>query len=245
VLQDAKSRLLKGNLRLVVAVAKRYPNRGLQLLDLIQEGNLGLMKAVERYDHRRGFKFSTYATWWIRQGILHALADQGRTIRVPSHTADSLNRLSRLTLDYAHRKGALPTPDLLAKDLGMSAAKVRDLMNVVKDPISSDTPAHSNGDLTIGDAIADTHNPSPEQAAIALHLRRAVTTAIDQLPSREATILRLRYGIGVSDEHSLREIGRQLNISAERVRQLEVMAIEKLRESPQCEHLRSFAATET
>lgn len=245
VLEDAKTRLLKANLRLVVAVAKRYPNRGLQLLDLIQEGNLGLMKAVERYDHRRGFKFSTYATWWIRQAILHALADQGRTIRVPAHTVDALNRLSRVAFDHANREGVLPTPTLLARKLGMPITKIHELMNVVKEPVSSDTPAASNGELTIGEAIADIGNPSPEQETIALHLRHAVKSAIDQLPAREAKILRLRYGIGVPDEHSLRDIGRQLNISAERVRQLEAMAIARLRESPQCERLRSYAETQT
>ncbi|WP_206956106.1 RNA polymerase sigma factor RpoD/SigA [Trinickia acidisoli] len=239
---QARVRLLKGNLRLVVSIARRYAERGLPLADLVQEGNIGLVKAIERYDHRRGFKFSTYATWWIRQAVLHALGDQGRMIRVPVHTADSLSKLSRITLDHVNRVGGRPTHAALAKKMGMSLDKVRDLTNIVRDPVSMETLVGPGSDTTVGDAIADADRPTPEEITMVRHMRRAVMAAIDQLPAREAQVLRLRFGIGVADEHSLREVGRQLNLSAERVRQIEVMAFERLRGEPGFAGLKAYVS---
>ncbi|CAN0628431.1 RNA polymerase sigma factor [Burkholderia multivorans] len=238
--QPAKQKLFQSNLRLVVSIAKRYPDRGLPFLDLIQEGNIGLMKAVDRYDHQRGFKFSTYATWWVRQAITHAIADQGRTIRVPAHTVDAINKLSRIALDHAHRSGSAAAPGVLAEQMRMPVGKVRDLMNVVKEPISTDVPVSSEGDLTLCDVVADMDTPSPDDAASARQLSDALAAVIDQLPPREATILRLRYGIDATDEHSLRDIGRQLNLSAERVRQIEAAALERIRTLDQIRDLRVF-----
>ncbi|RDU98207.1 RNA polymerase sigma factor RpoD/SigA [Trinickia dinghuensis] len=238
----ARVRLLKGNLRLVVSIARRYTERGLPLADLVQEGNIGLVKAIERYDHRRGFKFATYATWWIRQAVLHALGDQGRMIRVPVHTADSLSKLSRITLDHVHRSGGRPTHAMLAKKMGMPLDKLRDLTNIVRDPVSMETLAAPGSDVTVGEFVADDDMPTPEEVTMARHMRRAVLAAIDQLPTREANVLRLRFGIGVADEYSLREVGKQLNLSAERVRQIEVMAIERLRGAPGFAGLKDYVS---
>ncbi|KDB07065.1 RNA polymerase, sigma 70 subunit, RpoD/SigA [Burkholderia sp. lig30] len=240
--QPAKRKLFQSNLRLVVSIAKRYPDRGLPFLDLIQEGNIGLMKAVDRYDHRRGFKFSTYATWWVRQAITHAIADQGRTIRVPAHTVDAINKLSRIALDHAHRSGSAAAPGVLAKQMRVPVDKVRDLMNVVKEPISTDVPVSAEGDLTLCDVVADMDTPSPDDAASARQLSDALAAVFDQLPRREATILRLRYGIDSTDAHSLRDIGQQLNLSAERVRQIEAAALERIRTLDQVRDLRVFIA---
>lgn len=240
--QHARVCLLKGNLRLVVSIARRYTERGLALADLVQEGNIGLMKAIERYDPARGFKFSTYATWWIRQGVLHALGDQARMIRVPVHTADSLSKLSRVTLDHVHRVGGVPSHAALAKKMKMPLDKVRELTNIVRDPVSMESLAVPGSDATIGDFIADEATPTPEESVTAYRMRRAVTAAIDQLPAREADVLRLRFGIGVADEHSLREVGRQLNLSAERVRQIEVRAFERLKAEPGFAHLKAYVS---
>ncbi|MGG1945740.1 sigma-70 family RNA polymerase sigma factor [Trinickia sp. NRRL B-1857] len=238
--QQARVGLLKGNLRLVVSIARRYTERGLALADLVQEGNIGLMKAIERYDAGRGFKFSTYATWWIRQSVLYALGDQARMIRVPVHTADTLSKLSRVTLDHVHRVGGVPTHAALAKKMGMPLDKVRELTNIVRDPVSMESLAAPGSDATIGDFIADDAMPTPEEVVTAHRMRRAVTAAIDQLPPREADVLRLRFGIGVADEHSLREVGRQLNLSAERVRQIEVRAFERLKGEPGFARLKAY-----
>jgi RNA polymerase sigma factor (sigma-70 family) len=240
--QQARVCLLKGNLRLVVSIARRYTERGLALADLVQEGNIGLMKAIERYDPARGFKFSTYATWWIRQSVLYALGDQARLIRVPVHTADSLSKLSRVTLDHVHRVGGVPTQAALAKKMGMPIDKVRDLTNIVRDPVSMESLAAPGSDATIGEFIADEAMPTPEDVVTAHRMRHAVTAAIDQLPAREADVLRLRFGIGVEDEHSLREVGRQLNLSAERVRQIEVRAFERLRGEPGFARLKAYVS---
>lgn len=238
--QQARVGLLKGNLRLVVSIARRYTERGLALADLVQEGNIGLMKAIERYDCTRGFKFSTYATWWIRQSVLYALGDQARMIRVPVHTADTLSKLSRMTLDHVNRVGGVPTHAALAKKMGMPLDKVRELTNIVRDPVSMESLAAPGSDATIGEFIADDAMPTPEEVVTALRMRRAVTAAIDQLPAREADVLRLRFGIGVADEHSLREVGRQLNLSAERVRQIEVRAFERLKGEPGFARLKAY-----
>ncbi|RQS66895.1 RNA polymerase subunit sigma-70 [Burkholderia sp. Bp8963] len=239
-MQPARKKLFQSNLRLVVSIAKRYPDRGLQLLDLIQEGNIGLMKAVDRYDHRRGFKFATYATWWVRQAITHAIADQGRTIRVPTHTVDAINKLSRIKRDHAQHTGDAAAPAELAARMGLPVAKVLDLLAIVKEPVSTDVPVSPDGDMTLGDVVPDSAMPSPEDAASAAQLRDAMAAAIDRLPAREATILRLRYGIGADDGYSLRDIGRQLNLSAERVRQIEASALERIRASDALPGLRSF-----
>ncbi|AXF25387.1 RNA polymerase subunit sigma-70 [Burkholderia pyrrocinia] len=241
-MQPARTGLFNANLRLVVSIAKRYPDRGLPFADLIQEGNIGLLKAVERYDHRRGFRFSTYATWWIRQAITHALADLGRTIRVPTHTVDALNKLTRIGRDHRQRSGTAATPGELAAHMGEPVEKVRDLMAIVKEPISADLPVSPDGDMTFADVVPDTATPSPDDAAGAAQLRDAIATAIDRLPPREAMILRLRYGIRTGEGCSLRDIGRQLNLSAERVRQLEASALARLRASDAHGALRSFIA---
>ncbi|MDN7458281.1 sigma-70 family RNA polymerase sigma factor [Burkholderia cenocepacia] len=241
-MQPARTKLFQSNLRLVVSVAKRYADRGLPFADLIQEGNIGLMKAVDRYDHRRGFKFSTYATWWIRQAITHALADLGRTIRVPAHTVDSLNKLSRLARIHRQRTGDVADARALSTQMRLPVDKVRELMSIVREPISADLPVSPDHDLTLCDVTIDADAPTPEEAASAGQLRAAVAELIDSLPVREAWILRLRYGIDVDNEYSLREIGRQLNLSAERVRQLEVSALERIRQFRHAPVLRSLLA---
>ncbi|MCA8001728.1 sigma-70 family RNA polymerase sigma factor [Burkholderia metallica] len=241
-MQPARTKLFQSNLRLVVSVAKRYADRGLPFPDLIQEGNIGLMKAVDRYDPRRGFKFSTYATWWIRQAITHALADLGRTIRVPAHTVDSLNKLSRLARIHRQRTGDVADARALATQMRLPVDKVRELMGIVREPISADMPVSPDRDLTLCDVTIDPDAPTPEEAASAGQLREAVASLIDSLPAREAWILRLRYGIDVESEYSLREIGRQLNLSAERVRQLEVAALERIRQFRHAPALRSLLA---
>ncbi|WP_175766323.1 sigma-70 family RNA polymerase sigma factor [Burkholderia ambifaria] len=241
-MQPARTGLFDANLRLVVSIAKRYPDRGLPFADLIQEGNIGLLKAIERYDYRRGFRFSTYATWWIRQAITHALADLGRTIRVPTHTVDALNKLSRLAREHRQRAGTAATPAELAVHMGEPVDKVRDLMAIVKEPVSADVPVSPEGDMTFADVAPDTSTPSPEDAAGATQLRRTIAAVIDRLPPREAMVLKLRYGLHADEGCSLRDIGRQLNLSAERVRQIEASALARLRASDALGLLRSFIA---
>ncbi|KUZ35927.1 RNA polymerase subunit sigma-70 [Burkholderia territorii] len=241
-MRPAKTGLFDANLRLVVSIAKRYPDRGLPFADLIQEGNIGLLKAIERYDYRRGFRFSTYATWWIRQAITHALADLGRTIRVPTHTVDALNKLTRLAREHRQRAGIAATPAELAVHMGEPVDKVRDLLAIVKEPVSADLPVSPEGDMTFADIAPDLSSPSPEDAAGAMQLRNMIAAAIDRLPPREATVLRLRYGLHADEGCSLRDIGRQMNLSAERVRQIEASALTRLRASDALGVLRSFIA---
>ncbi|WP_396899361.1 sigma-70 family RNA polymerase sigma factor [Burkholderia anthina] len=241
-MQPARTGLFDANLRLVVSIAKRYSDRGLPFADLIQEGNIGLLKAIERYDYRRGFRFSTYATWWIRQAITHALADLGRTIRVPTHTVDALNKLKRLAREHRQRSGTAATPAELAVHMGEPVAKVRDLMAIVKEPMSADVPVSPDGEMTFVDVVPDLATPSPEDATGAAQLRAAVACAIDRLPPREAMVLRLRYGLHAGEGCSLRDIGRHLNLSAERVRQIEASALDRLRASDTLGVLRSLIA---
>ncbi|CAG9191574.1 RNA polymerase sigma factor (modular protein) [Burkholderia vietnamiensis] len=241
-MQPARMGLFDANLRLVVSIAKRYPDRGLPFADLIQEGNIGLLKAIDRYDHRRGFRFSTYATWWIRQAITHALADLGRTIRVPTHTVDAINKLTRIAREHRQRSGAAATPHELAVQMGEPLDKVRDLMSIVKEPMSADAPVSPEGEMTFVDVAPDVSTPSPEDAAGAAQLRDTIAAMIGRLPAREATVLRLRYGLHADEGCSLRDIGRQLNLSAERVRQIEASALARLRASDGLDVLRAFIA---
>ena len=228
-LLEAKHQLLEPNLRLVVSVAKRYVGRGLSLLDLIQEGNIGLMKAVDRFQYRRGFKFSTYATWWVRQGITRAVADYGRTIRLPVHVIESLNRLSRERRTHAAQLGREPTPVELATRMGLPLGKVQLLLDAARHPASLEMPVGADEETPLGHLVADTTAPSPEEDAIRGQLADEVERAMTPLTDREREVLRLRHGLGTGQELTLEEIGRRLSITRERVRQIEAKAVEKMR----------------
>jgi RNA polymerase primary sigma factor len=228
-LLEAKHELLEANLRLVVSVAKRYVGRGLALLDLIQEGNIGLMKAVDRFQYRRGFKFSTYATWWVRQGITRAVADYGRTIRLPVHVIESLNRLNRERRALTTEFGRAPTVRELADRLQIPAAKVRLLLEAARTPTSLDAPLGEESEATTSDLIPDVSHASPEDVAIASDLADSVERAMAPLSEREREVLRLRFGLGAPREHTLDEIGRRLSLTRERVRQIQARAMEKIK----------------
>jgi RNA polymerase sigma factor (sigma-70 family) len=228
-LVEIKHELLEPNLRLVVSVAKRYVNRGLSLLDLIQEGNIGLMKAVDRFQYRRGFKFSTYATWWVRQSITRAVADYGRTIRLPVHVIETLNKLNQLRRTLTRELGREPQPRELAEKLKLPTGKVRLLLEAARQPTSLDTPIGEGEEAVLGDLVADTSERTPEETAMAGQLAEEVERTLAPLTDREKEILRLRYGLGTDREHTLEEVGRRLSITRERVRQIEVKAMAKLR----------------